>query len=148
MTVATAIRIDGPMMPARLARLGRERHQCQGDQRIDDGPDHDLVGDALRQEGGRFYKSAGQCERRIVGQRGNKGGEHECHGPAAASGRDMGRHRAVGDFRQSQMREQGRFQQAIEHADQERDKADQRDQRADLLSEPDLIVGWTRRAAL
>jgi hypothetical protein len=34
----------------------------------------------------------------------------------------MGRHRAVGDFRQSQVRTR-RFQQVVEHADQQRDKA-------------------------
>src|ERR1700675_2996882 len=40
-----------------------------------------------------------------------------------------------------QARKQVRFEDAIDHADQERDKADQRDQRADLLAESDLILG-------
>jgi hypothetical protein len=58
------------------------------------------------------------------------------------------RHGAVGDFGQPQVRKHARFEQAVEYADQEDDKTDQRDQRADLLAEPDLIVGRARRAAL
>ena len=60
----------------------------------------------------------------------------------------MGRHGAVGDDGQPQMRKARRFEQAVERADQQHDKADQRDQRADFLAEPDLVVGRPRRAAL
>ncbi len=65
-----------------------------------------------------------------------------------AAGRDVGRHGAVGDLGQSQMRKHGRFEQAVEDPDQKRDKTDQRDQGADLFAEPDLVVGGARRAAL
>ncbi len=61
----------------------------------------------------------------------------------------MGRHGAVLDHRQPQpVRIHRTFQQAVEGPDQQRDKAEQRDRGADLLAEPDLVVGRARRAAL
>ena len=87
MTVASAIRIEGPMMPDPAGALGRERHQRQRDQRVDDGPYQDLVGNALGQVSGRRHEGAPERERRIVGQRRDEGGQHERDGPAAAAGR-------------------------------------------------------------
>src|ERR1019366_136944 len=46
------------------------------------------------------------------------------------------------------MREHGRLKQAVEYADQEDDKTDQRDQRADFPAEPDLVVRGAWGAAL
>ena len=134
-------------MPARLARFGANRIKASVIRRIDDRPDHDLVGDALRQKGGRLDEGAGERERGIIGQRGDEGGQDERRRPAPALGRDIGRAAAVGNLRQPQVRKHRRVKQAIEHPDQQRDEADQGDQRADLLAEPDLIVRGTRRAA-
>ncbi len=152
MMVASAIRIDWPDNAGAAGALGRERHQGQRDQSIEDGPDQNLVGDALGQIGRRRHKRAAERERRIVGQRRNERGQHERRGPAATAGyvlgRELGRQGAVGNFGQPQVRKHWGFEQAVEHADQEDDKADQRDQRADLLTEPDLVAGGAGCAAL
>jgi len=54
MTVATAIRIDGPMMPARR-RVWGANASMHGDQRIDES-DHDLVGNAWGRTADGFTK--------------------------------------------------------------------------------------------
>src|SRR5882724_12309935 len=46
------------------------------------------------------------------------------------------------------MRKRRQFEQAVEYTHQKHDKANQRDQRADFLAEPDLVVRWARRATL
>ena len=60
----------------------------------------------------------------------------------------MFRHGAIGNLRQPQPGKHRRLQQAIERPDQKRHKAEQRDQGADFLAEPDLVVDRARRAAL
>ncbi len=65
-----------------------------------------------------------------------------------AGGGVMRRHGAVSDRGQAQTGEHLRLEQAVESADQQRDETGKRDQCAELLAEPDLVVGRPRRAAL
>ena len=143
-----AITADWSDDTAAAGAFGREPHQSERDQAVDDGPDQDLVGDALGQEGGRLYEGTAERERRIIGQRRDEGGQDEGRGPAPAAGCGMRGHGAVGNLRQPQPGIHRRFQQPIERADQKRHKTEQRDQRADLLAEPDLVVDRAGRAAL
>jgi hypothetical protein len=41
-----------------------------------------------------------------------------------------------------------RFEQPVKYPEQQDDKAEQRDQRAEFFPEPDLVIGGARRAAL
>jgi hypothetical protein len=65
----TAIKID----PAAAGAFRGKGHQGQCDQTVDDGPDQDLVGDALGQKFRRRHKGAAEREGRVIGQGWDKG---------------------------------------------------------------------------
>lgn len=112
-----------------------DQEEDQRDQAVQHRPEDDLVGDRLGEECRGREAGLGPGGEGEEGQRPDDAGQHHRDPPANARGAFGGRQ--GGD----QAAEVGGGQQQPADSHQEHEEADQRDQRADLLPVPDLLVG-------
>ncbi len=102
----------------------------------------------MRQVGGGCHERAAQRKGWIVGQSRDQRRQPERRPPAAGGVGDGNRLGAVRRLRQGKLREHGQADEDVECPHQQGNETKEREQGADFLAEPDLVVRGQRRPAL